>query len=129
MSKKNIKQLKKDLNLPDYVIDFNADINGTCLVGHLDTNYKQLKKLFGEPEESDGCKVSGEWVFKDRTSKDVFTVYDWKQTDLYDTGYPSVDEFRDSDSNYAFSVGGHNSKKMEAEKFIAWMKTQLDKRF
>ena len=117
------------MNLPDYVIDFSADINGTCLVGEIQARYSHLEKLFGEPEEMDGYKVSGEWSFKDRTSGDVFTLYDWKSTDLYDEGLPPVEEFRSSTFIQQFNIGGKPDRIAANEKFIGWLKTQLDKRF
>lgn len=123
MSKKNIKQLKKDLNLPDYKLNYDAEVGGTHLVGHIHTNYQSLEDAFGEPTECDEYKVSGEWRFKDNNSKEVFTIYDWKQTSLYDADYPTVDEFREDLTKTDFSVGG----KTDATKFIDWVHSKLNK--
>lgn len=114
------KQLKKDLNIPEYVLDPNADINGTGLRDHIQADYKDLKKLFGEPEESDGYKVSGEWCFRNDNGKEVYTLYDWKSTSLYESEYPSVEKFRNSGVQ-EFNVGGHN----DASHFIKWLENKL----
>ena len=43
---------------------------------------KKLKKLLGNPGEGDGYKVSGSYTVTD--GEHFFTIYDWKQTTLYD---------------------------------------------
>ncbi len=98
-----------------YKLNNNASISGTSLKGYANFDYKHMRELFGEPNESDGYKVSGEWVFE-ATNGDVFTVYDWKSTNLYDSDLPSVEEFRASGVN-TFNIGGYN----DASEFIAWL--------
>lgn len=64
---------------------------GTHLQGYVEAPYAKLHALFGEPS-TDGYKVSSEWVleFEGR----VYTVYDYKDTNLYDLEAMSVDAFR-----------------------------------
>lgn len=92
--------------MKQFKVDFDADINGTSLKGHVTANYNKLVKLFGEPMESDGYKVSGEWVFTDDDGN-VFTLYDWKSTELYDDELPSVKQFR-RQTEATFNVGGRS---------------------
>jgi hypothetical protein len=101
----------------------NADTNGTWLQGHVKASYPELEALFGKPTKSDEYKISGEWVFYDNVSKEVFTLYDWKLTSLYDPSLPSVEEFRKSDTTEVFNVGGRTS----AEDFIAWLESEIGK--
>lgn len=93
----------------------NANAGGTCLRGEFVSNYKTLAKYFGEAESSDEYKVSGEWTFEDNNGN-VFTIYDYKETELYDSSYPSVKQFRKL-PEVTFHVGGKGSVK----EFIDWL--------
>lgn len=62
--------------------EMNNLSEGTSLIGYMDLSPTKLIKNFGEPFESDGYKVSGEYVFVNRYG--VVTLYDWKMTKLYD---------------------------------------------
>ena len=106
-----------------YKLNPDADINGTHLIGRIETRYESLAKAFGNPLESDGYKVSGEWIFSDEDGG-VFTIYDWKATDLYDKDLPSVDQFREYPA-YEFNIGGHSQK--DLEDFKRWVINQTDK--
>jgi hypothetical protein len=54
-----------------------VSINGTCLQGYIETTYDELVKVFGNPTELEGDKVTVEWIlqFSDGT---VASIYDWK---------------------------------------------------
>lgn len=97
------------------------DADGTSLVGHVKTTYGQLVKLFGEPVESDGYKVSGEWILKNDNG-DVITIYDWKSTTLYDHDCPTVDEFRTNGEEFVFNVGSNDSNTFD--KFETFIKSK-----
>ena len=83
-----------------------TEANGTSRVGDIRLVYSDIVLAFGEPGESDGCKVSGEWTFVNDETKHVFTLYDWKSTNLYDSDYPSVEEFRAYPLPVQFNIGG-----------------------
>lgn len=100
--------------------DNDADIGGTSLKGYVHAKYKELESLFGEPLEGDGLKVSGEWVFVSEQG-DTFTIYDWKQTELYDNELPSIKKFRASDDVVEFNVGGRTS----AVEFLQWLNEKI----
>jgi len=104
-----------------FKVNNNANVCGTSLKGYITTSYTKLVQLFGEPVESDGYKVSGEWLFEDNKGN-VFTIYDWKATALYDSGYnPTVEEFRQLPS-YEFHIGGNNGSYGD---FLQWLESEL----
>lgn len=80
-----------------------ADICGTSLQGYVTASYSKLVEMFGQPADGDGCKVSTEWAFTDESGNAV-TLYDYKQTSMYDDGLPSVAEFR-ARSAYEWHIG------------------------
>lgn len=103
-------------------ISENADISGTSLKGYLYATYPELKTLFGEASLGDDYKVSGQWVFEDDDGN-VFTVYDYKQTELYDPELESVRRFRSSTNKTEFHVGGRGS----VSTFMNWIEYKLAK--
>lgn len=86
------------MNLATKFTTGNADINGTCLQGYVETTYARIVEVFGEPT-SGGDKTTAEWdiTFDDGT---VATIYDWKE---YSTpkGY------------YDWHIGGHSKWAVE----------------
>ena len=57
-----------------------SELDGTFLVGYVETTFNELVKTFGEPHygESDDGKITAEWglEFDDGT---IATIYDWKE--------------------------------------------------
>ncbi len=98
------------------------EVNGSSLRTHIEATYQELVTLLGEPEESDGYKVSGEWVVKD-VDGNVCTLYDWKRTRLYDEGLPTVRQFRAERYPTTFNIGGHSG--LAAENFRHQLELQL----
>lgn len=103
-----------------YKLKPNANIDGTFKQAELHTTFPELLALFGMPEESDGYKSSGDWIFESNKG-DVFTIYDWKSTNLYDPSLPSVDTFRRSPAVVTFSVGGRG----DVADFLSWVSWRL----
>lgn len=97
-------------------LNSEANVCGTSLQSYMTGNFQKLVELFGEPIESDGCKISGEWIFESENG-DVVTLYDWKMTSLYDGDLPSVEEFRALDS-YSFHIGAES--RLIADQFSSW---------
>jgi hypothetical protein len=79
----------------------------TSRVGHIDASPAELVRLFGKPLKSDGYKTSGEFLFKiyDR----YITLYDWKQTSLYDDRCPNPKDFWTNEERVIFNVGSHGT--------------------
>lgn len=98
----------------------NADFCGTSLKAYIHASYPELENLFGEPLDGDGYKISGLWTFVNKEGE-VFTLYDWKQTELYDNELPSIKKFRDSDEVVEFNVGGRTS----AVEFLQWLNEKI----
>lgn len=112
-----------------YVCRRDANASGTSACGEFTASFADLYKAFGKPahtgKRNDGGdgKVSTEWIFRSTTnSEEVFTIYDYKETSLYERGLPSVRAFRALPS-YDWHVGGKNEA--SAAGFIAWLRSQV----
>ncbi len=85
------------------------DYAGGWLQGEFTASYSDLVKVFGEPSDGDGYKVSTSWTIQDTETGAVFEIYDYKETSLYDpSNNPSVEEFRALDS-YDWHIGGERA--------------------
>lgn len=99
-------------------LDNDADINGTSF--H-DTTIEavpaDLIKLLGDPgtEILFQDKVQLEWSFTNHRSKDVFTLYDWKNYGV---------NIRLSEKPVCFHIGSKVSKTKETN-FKNWLEAQL----
>ncbi len=111
----------------DFKKDDNAESNGSCLQGYFGCSYRQLVALLGAPSsdtwgspyDGDG-KVSTEWLVRDEHDN-VFTVYDYKETSLYDDCLPSVADFR-RQIFHRWHIGGHGS----CADFVAWLDRNIN---
>lgn len=82
--------------------------------------FSSLCKLLGPPTGGDGEKVSTEWTMQNPAG-DVVSVYDYKDTNIYDPDLPSVEDFRKEteNGNYEWHIGAHS--KEVARDFLAWL--------
>ena len=64
------------------LIDTEASVGGTSLVGYIKTNYNDLVEVFGEPRytSSGDDKVTAEWNLEFLVDDEYVTatIYDWK---------------------------------------------------
>jgi hypothetical protein len=97
-------------------VPWSAAVNGTSLQGYCETSFATLKDLFGEHCASDGYKVSTEWVVSN--GKHVVTIYDYKETRLYDRRLPTVDQFRQQTS-HQWHLGAKSQNVVES--FLAFL--------
>lgn len=67
------------------------------------TSFEKLKKLFWEPI-STWDKVSTQWNLTYLPKNINFYIYDYKETNLYDDTYPTVEEFR-AKKQYDWHIG------------------------
>lgn len=104
-----------------FELDNDADRSGTSLQGYFTASYADLSRLFGEAADSDGYKVSSEWTFVSEDGE-VFALYDYKETSLYDRDNPSVEEFR-ALKTYDWHIGASHNSNIKA--FKAWLKEQI----
>ena len=74
--------------------------SGTHLQGHITCTYKDIVKVFGEPNESDGYKSDAGWDIKwdDGT---VSTIYNWKNGPNY-IGRGTIEDIDE------WNIGGHD---------------------
>lgn len=97
---------------------------GTHNVSNVQLIPSQLIKTFGNPMSSDGFKVSGEYVFKSATTDEVFTLYDWKYTTLYDESAEyTPNELWKLDKPIWFNIGA----KGYSGDFETWIKKEINK--
>lgn len=99
-----------------------ANINGTSLQGYVRVAAADLVARFGQPEKSDGYKVSGEYLFTDETGR-VFTIYEYKETSLYDGDGPSPQAFWSSTVPFNFHIGAMSKDGVDT--FAAWIQEQV----
>jgi hypothetical protein len=96
---------------------------GGQLLTTFESSYAHLVSLFGEPNsEADRYKVSTEWVVQNDDGV-VFTIYDYKQTNLYSSRLPSVESFR-ARTNYEWHIGGQVSNNRITLKLIQFIKSK-----
>lgn len=94
----------------------------TCLQDSVTASYKDLVKVLGEPNgDSDGYKVSTEWLFENNKGQ-IVTLYDYEETDLYSSENPSVEKFR-ARKSYDWHIGAHTEE--QAKEFRLWLKERL----
>ena len=99
---------KRVLGIGEYFNRISSDeANGTSLMNFVTTNYNTLVKLFGIPDKGDEYKITTEWTIKDKKNG-IYTIYDYKATNLYGSGLLSVKKFRSLPS-YEWHIGGMNS--------------------
>ena len=99
----------------------DADINGSHRQSEVYASPAKLIERFGRPCESDGYKVSGEYIF-DNEYGEVFTVYDWKCTTLYDSDYGVTPaDFWARLIPTQFSIGG----KTDSSSFVRWLSSEV----
>jgi len=81
--------------------------NGGYLQLHVTAGFNKLVEILGEPNsEGDNYKVSTMWLVEDENGS-VCTIYDYKETNLYDNDQISVDEFRNQ-PEYKWHIGGND---------------------
>ena len=98
--------------------DDYSGVNGSSLKTCVNVAPTTLTSRFGAPDESDGYKVSMEWLFEDEDGN-VVALYDWKSTHLYDPCLPPADILRVSPLLHEFHVGARSSE--VAQKFVEWL--------
>jgi hypothetical protein len=97
-----------------YVLTSSAESDGTHQFGEVAIPPASIVRCFGQGCESDGFKVSRRWVF--RKGNLIFTLYDWKSTDLYDSDMWSPELLWKCEEPFDLHVG---SKDPATEKDVA----------
>lgn len=113
----------------EFRFDPDADTDQTYRRGSIKIAPRRLMDVFGPPLEADGYKVSGQYTFTDGAGN-VFTVYDWKATTLFDDGSgereeltpPTPEEFWGNWYPEALNIGGRAGGDLDA--FRRWLMEQ-----
>ena len=94
-------------------LEKNNNMDGTHLVGQVETTYKNLVEKLGPPhydyKTSDKLtdnKISVEWNLRFPKTNDVVTIYNWKDGKNY-LGDDEGDEVKNITD---WHIGGYNSK-------------------
>jgi secreted protein with Ig-like and vWFA domain len=113
--------------MSEFKLDPDADINHTGRLARVMLPPRRMVDVFGPPGDADGYKVSGEYVFTDPDGN-VFTVYDWKATSLFDDGleqgeessYPTPEEFWGNWNPDELNIGGREGAG-DVQAFKRWL--------
>lgn len=100
----------------------DADTNGTSLEGYVSVVPAKVVEVFAGGREADSYKVSRSWAFESSVG-DVFTLYEYKQTSLYDTRNPSPDRFWGQRRAVLLHIGGRDDRHID--EFKAWLAQKL----
>ena len=104
----------------------HRDTSGTCLASHVYVSPAQVVKVFGKGKESDGHKVSSEWTFQMLEKPSVvFTLYDWKCTDMYYESGPSPEKFWADENPKQLNIGTHPNT-IHTHDFVDWLEAALE---
>ena len=104
-----------------FKLNQEANVDGTCRQSEIQVAPARLVEVFGPPVVCDEYKVSGEYIFEGPEGE-VFTLYDWKSTTLYDP-YHSItpQAFWSQTIKRDFNIGGHRI----ADDFLEWLKKKV----
>lgn len=112
----------KENLLNKFEIDNSAQVSGTSFWNvEITVNPIKLIALLGDSNESDGYKVSKEWVFRLKAKPHlVFTLYDYKETSLYDKGNPSPERYWSGIQDVHLHIG-HMKNDIKLAKELAFL--------
>lgn len=105
-----------------FKLDNDASIGGTGLMGTIYLIPAHLIIRFGEPVDSDGYKVSGEYIFTDDKGN-VFTLYDYKATTLYGSELLRPSELWELTVPFEFHISSKPGTDITA--FKTWLVEEL----
>lgn len=106
------------------ILDNSGDSAGTHRIGTLTIAPSQLRKLLGPPNgEGDGYKVDSGYQFRDPATGEVFTLYAYKATNLYDGDLPTPEKFWRQRRTVEFSIGG--TGRVPAQKLIDFIHEEV----
>jgi hypothetical protein len=98
-----------------------ANTVGIIIVGEIDVAPALLVRRFGLPLNSDGYKISGEYVFVDKDGR-PFVIHDWKSTSLWDKTFPTPEQFWANGQPEELSIG---TRGLDPTEFKRWLFKQL----
>ena len=90
-------------------LEKNNNMDGTHLVGRVETTYKNLVEKLGPPHhdyQTEPNKTSVEWSLRFPKTNDVVTIYNWKDG----KNYLGDDEGDEIENITDWHIGCYNSK-------------------
>ena len=106
-----------------FKLDPSADTIGVTGMGEIEVPPALLVKRFGSPGSGDGFKTSGEYVFVDLDGR-PFIVHDWKATSLWDSEFPTPEEYWASRVPEELTI---STRDLATHDFQEWLLAQLRK--
>jgi hypothetical protein len=101
----------------------SADLGKIRLLDEIIATPATLVRTFGAPNRltMDRDKISGQYAFANDNGA-IFVLCDWKTTSLYDSEFPTPDEFWRLDDQCCFSLGCEGT---DVSAFKDWLATVL----
>lgn len=110
----------------DFVLAPDTDAGGTHLYTEVLLPPRAVIRRFGNGSQGDEFKVSREWIF--RKGELVFTLYDWKSTNLYEPGLFSPDELWACEEPLDLHIGSKEpATAQDAAAFAAWLEHEVQR--
>ena len=107
-----------------YVAASETDADATYWYADVVLAPAAVERRFGVARGGDDYKVSRHWVF--RKGDLVFTLYDWKSTNLYESGLLSPEEFWACEEPMDLHVGSKEPATQEdAAAFVRWIEDEV----
>ncbi len=119
----------------NFKLNKNADIFGTFLIGTIDVSTKKFTDRFGKFDTNIidlntigtvSEKTSMEFIFTSEDEKRTYTIYDYKQTNVYDSDLEDVVQFWNSESERVLHIGGFCENSKELDEFKEWIYKELE---
>ena len=109
-----------------YALAPDADSGGTHWHADILLPPAAVIRRFGPAGRGDDFKVSQFWIF--RKGDLVFTLYDWKSTNLYEPGLFSPDELWACDEPLDLHIGSKEPATPEdVAAFAAWLEDEVQR--
>jgi hypothetical protein len=110
----------------DYFLSPTADSGGTHCFGIVFLSPAAVVRRFGQSGKSDEYKVSQEWTFCKGDL--VFTLYDWKSTDLYDPELYPPEGLWTCEEPLDLHIGSKEpATPQDVQKFANWLEHQVQR--
>jgi len=104
-----------------YVLALDADAGGTHVFSEIWISPAAVIHCFGQGSNGDEYKVSRQWTF--RKGELIFTLYDWKSTDLYDSEMWSPEQLWASKEPFPLHIGSKEpATHDDAEEFARFVR-------
>ena len=108
----------------EYVLTTGDQAGGTWLVGTIFLPPAAVIRCFGKGGCADKCKVSREYVFCKGDL--IFTLYDWKSTDLYDPALMTPEQFWSMKLPMELHIGSNaSSAPADIQHFAEWITSKM----